>query len=62
MNQSVGLANLGLTSGILAVGLLVGNLVGAVGANQTWMSPQVMRIAYGALLVGIGIRYMIGLR
>jgi len=47
-------------AGVLALGLLFGNLVGAIGANQTWVSPQVMRIAYGALLVGVGIRYMFG--
>jgi hypothetical protein len=45
---------------ILAGGLLIGNLAGAVMANQSWISPQVMRIAYGALLVGVGIRYMVG--
>lgn len=45
---------------ILAGGLLVGNFLGAIGANQSWLSPQVMRIAYGAILVGIGIRYMLG--
>jgi len=45
---------------ILASGLLIGNLAGAIGANQSWLSPHVMRIAYGALLVGVGIRYMLG--
>jgi hypothetical protein len=45
---------------VLALGLLVGNLVGAIAANQTWISPQAMRISYGALLVGVGIRYMMG--
>ena len=43
---------------ILAGGLVVGNLVGALFSNQSWMSPQAMRVAYGALLVGIGLRYM----
>ncbi|HXP89361.1 MAG TPA: sulfite exporter TauE/SafE family protein [Fibrobacteria bacterium] len=47
-------------AGILAGGLLVGNLVGALWANQTWIPENVMRIGYGALLVGIGIRYMLG--
>lgn len=45
---------------ILAGGLLIGNLLGAMVANQTWVSEQIMRIAYGALLVAIGIRYMLG--
>jgi uncharacterized membrane protein YfcA len=47
-------------AGILAGGLLIGNLAGAVVANQTWIPEQFMRIGYGALLVGIGIRYMMG--
>ena len=45
-------------AGLLAIGLVVGNLAGALVANQNWVSPQAMRIAYGLLLVVVGLRYM----
>ena len=45
-------------AGFIASGLVVGNLIGALFANQTWVPPQAMRVAYGILLVATGIRYM----
>jgi hypothetical protein len=44
---------------ILAGGLLVGNLLGALFANQPWLSAQAMRKAYGVLLLAVGARYLI---
>ncbi len=43
---------------LLAAGLLVGNLLGAVLANQPWISPQAMRKGYGVLLLLVGARYL----
>ena len=44
---------------LLAGGLLVGNLLGALFANQPWVTASAMRKAYGVFLVGVGLRYLI---
>lgn len=43
---------------LLALGLVVGNLAGALLANQPWISAQAMRKAYGVLLLVVGARYL----
>lgn len=43
---------------LLAIGLLVGNLLGALLANQPWITPGAMRKAYGVFLLGVGARYL----
>ena len=43
---------------ILAVGLIVGNLLGALFANQAFVSDQVMKKLYGVFLLAIGARYL----
>jgi hypothetical protein len=43
----------------LAVGLIVGNLLGALFANQPFISNDVMKKMYGIFLLVIGARYLI---
>ncbi len=43
----------------LAVGLIVGNLVGALFANQPFISNDLMKKMYGVFLLVIGARYLI---
>ena len=43
---------------ILAVGLIVGNLFGALFANQPYVSDQAMKKLYGVFLFVIGARYL----
>ncbi len=43
---------------VLAAGLIVGNLFGALFANQSVVSDPVMKKLYGAFLLLIGIRYL----
>ncbi len=43
---------------LLAAGLLVGNLLGALFANQPWVSAAAMRKGYGVFLVAVGARYL----
>ena len=51
--------NIDLRKGmLLALGLVVGNLLGALFANQTWVSAGAMRKAYGVFLLGVGARYL----
>ena len=51
--------NIGVKQGlILAGGLVVGNLLGALFANQPWVSAYVMKKAYGVFLVAVGVRYL----
>jgi hypothetical protein len=51
--------NLGVRQGlILAGGLVVGNLLGALFANQPWVSPTAMKKSYGIFLVAVGARYL----
>jgi hypothetical protein len=51
--------NVNIKQGVLlAIGLIVGNLFGALFANQTFVSDQVMKKAYGVFLLAIGARYL----
>jgi len=43
---------------IIAVGLLVGNLFGALFANQPFISSETMKKLYGIFLLLIGARYL----
>jgi hypothetical protein len=43
---------------IIAVGLLVGNLFGAMFANQPYVSSTLMKKLYGIFLFAIGLRYL----
>ena len=43
---------------ILAIGLILGNLLGALFANQSFVSDQVMQKLYGVFLLAIGARYL----
>ena len=52
--------NVDIKQGILlAIGLVVGNLLGALFANQTFVSDQVMKKLYGVFLLLIGARYLL---
>lgn len=44
---------------IIALGLLVGNLLGAIFANQTFISSETIKKLYGVFLIAIGLRYLI---
>jgi uncharacterized protein len=51
--------NLNIQYGVLlAVGLLVGNLFGAMFANQTFISSEMLKKLYGVFLLAIGARYL----
>jgi uncharacterized membrane protein YfcA len=43
---------------IIAVGLLIGNLFGALFANQPFISSETMKKLYGIFLLIIGARYL----
>ncbi|MBI5093055.1 MAG: sulfite exporter TauE/SafE family protein [Candidatus Hydrogenedentes bacterium] len=43
---------------ILAAGLIIGNLLGALFANQPYISDQFMKKLYGVFLFVIGARYL----
>ncbi|MBD2345251.1 sulfite exporter TauE/SafE family protein [Anabaena subtropica] len=43
---------------IIAVGLLVGNLFGAMFANQPFITSETMKKLYGIFLLAIGFRYL----
>ena len=43
---------------LIAAGLLVGNLFGALFTNQPFISSEVMKKLYGIFLFGIGFRYL----
>ncbi len=43
---------------LIALGLLVGNLFGALFANQPFISSEIMKKLYGVFLFGIGARYL----
>jgi hypothetical protein len=43
---------------IIAIGLLVGNLFGAMFANQPYVSSALMKKLYGIFLFAIGLRYL----
>jgi uncharacterized membrane protein YfcA len=43
---------------IIAIGLLIGNLFGALFANQPFISSALMKKMYGVFLFVIGFRYL----
>jgi len=43
---------------LLAVGLVIGNLFGALFANQPFISDQLMKKLYGIFLLALGARYL----
>ncbi|MBL1176315.1 TSUP family transporter [Pantanalinema sp. GBBB05] len=42
----------------IAIGLVIGNLLGALFANQTFVSSEMMKKLYGIFLLAIGFRYL----
>lgn len=53
--------NLNLKYGLLlALGLLIGNLFGAIFANQPYVSDQLMKRLYGVFLIVLGAHYIWG--
>jgi uncharacterized protein len=44
---------------IIALGLVVGNLFGALFANQPFITNEVMKKLYGIFLLALGVRYLI---
>lgn len=52
--------NVNIKQGVLlALGLILGNLLGAVFANQPSISDQTMKRLYGAFLLAVGARYLL---
>lgn len=43
---------------IIAIGLVIGNLFGALFANQPFISGDMMKKLYGVFLFAIGFRYL----
>ncbi|MGQ9872180.1 TSUP family transporter [Leptodesmis sp.] len=43
---------------VIAIGLLVGNLFGALFANQPYISSETVKKIYGVFLLAIGARYL----
>jgi uncharacterized membrane protein YfcA len=43
---------------IIALGLVLGNLFGAIFANQSFVSSELMKKLYGIFLFAIGARYL----
>jgi uncharacterized protein len=43
----------------IALGLLIGNFLGALLANQPYITSEMMKKLYGMFLVGIGFRYLL---
>jgi uncharacterized membrane protein YfcA len=43
---------------LIAAGLVVGNLLGALFANQPFISSEIMKKLYGLFLFAIGARYL----
>ncbi len=43
---------------VIAIGLLIGNLFGALFANQPYISSEMMKKMYGVFLLAIGARYL----
>ena len=51
--------NVNIKQGVLlAVGLIIGNLFGAIFANQSFISDDVMKKLYGVFLLAVGARYL----
>lgn len=52
--------NLNIRDGVLiAIGLVVGNLLGAMFANQPYITSELMKKLYGIFLLAIGLRYVL---
>ncbi|MDB9540015.1 sulfite exporter TauE/SafE family protein [Anabaenopsis tanganyikae CS-531] len=45
---------------IVAIGLIVGNLFGALFANQPFISGEIIKKLYGIFLLLLAIRYLVG--
>ena len=45
---------------IIAVGLIIGNLFGALFVNQPFVSSEVIKKLYGIFLLLLGLRYLVG--
>jgi uncharacterized protein len=43
----------------IAIGLLIGNVFGALFANQPYISGKLIKKLYGIFLIGIGLRYLL---
>ncbi len=51
--------NVNIRQGVLlAVGLVIGNLFGALFANQSFISDEMMKKLYGLFLLTLGARYL----
>lgn len=44
---------------VIALGLVIGNLFGALFANQPYISSDLMKKLYGIFLFAIGLRYLL---
>lgn len=44
---------------VIAVGLVIGNLFGALFTNQPYISSETMKKLYGLFLLVIGLRYLL---
>lgn len=44
----------------IAIGLIVGNLLGALFANQPFISSETIKKLYGVFLLLLGVRYLLG--
>lgn len=44
---------------IIAIGLIIGNLFGALFANQPFITSETMKKLYGIFLLVIGLRYIL---
>jgi len=44
---------------IIALGLVIGNFIGALFANQPFISSEVVKKLYGIFLLVIGLRYLL---
>jgi len=44
---------------IIALGLVIGNFIGALFANQPFISSEIVKKLYGIFLLVIGLRYLL---
>ena len=45
---------------LIAVGMILGNLFGALFANQTFITSETLKKLYGIFLLFLGLRYLLG--
>ena len=45
---------------LVAVGMILGNLFGALFANQTFITSETLKKLYGIFLLFLGLRYLLG--